>query len=103
MVRLLVTRNVSSSSAGGSSCSAGRLTRIVLFQETVGGDAEASSAAREAVAHKDAVFTAIHRALMRSLLDLAETEGRTKIANMVRDIMKSLDEEGLRFVSAKGS
>ena len=53
--------------------------------------------------HKDAVFTAIHRALMRSLLDLAETEGRTKIANMVRDIMKSLDEEGLRFVSAKGS
>ena len=42
---------------------------------------------------------------MRLLPDLAETaetvEGRTKIANMVRDIMKSLDEEGLRFVSAK--
>ena len=54
--------------------------------------------------HQNAAFTAIHRALMRLLPDLAETvEGRTKIANMVRDIMKSLDEEGLRFVSAKES
>ena len=52
--------------------------------------------------HRDAAFTAIHRALMRLLPDLAETvEGRTKIANMVRDIMKSIDEEGLRFVSAQ--
>jgi hypothetical protein len=52
--------------------------------------------------HQDATFTAIHRALMRLLPDLAETvEGRTKIANMVRDILKSLDEEGLRFVSAQ--
>ena len=34
--------------------------------------------------HQDAAFTAIHRALMRLLPDLAETvEGRTKIANMV--------------------
>ena len=52
--------------------------------------------------HQDAAFSAIRRALMRLLPDLAETvEGRTKIANMVRDIMKSIDEEGLRFVSAK--
>ena len=52
--------------------------------------------------HQDAAFAAIRRALMRLLPDLAETvEGHTKIANMVRDIMKSLDEEGLRFVSAK--
>ena len=52
--------------------------------------------------HQNAAFSAIRRALMRLLPDLAETvEGRTKIANMVQDIMKSLDEEGLRFVSAK--
>jgi hypothetical protein len=55
--------------------------------------------------HQSVAFSAIRRALMRLLPDLAETaetvEGRTKIANMVRDIMKSLDEEGLRFVSAQ--
>ena len=47
---------------------------------------------------------ALHSSQSAALLlpDLAETvEGRTKIANMVRDIMKSLDEDGLRFVSAK--
>ena len=54
--------------------------------------------------HQDAAFAAIRRALMRLLPDFAETvEGHTKIANMVRHIMKSLDEEGLRFVSAKES
>ncbi len=53
--------------------------------------------------HQNAAFSAIHSALVRLLPDLAETvECRTKIANMVRDIMKSLDEEGLRFVSALG-
>ena len=52
--------------------------------------------------HQSAAFSAIRRALIRLLPDLAETvEGRTKIANMVRDILKSLDEEGLRFVSAQ--
>ena len=56
--------------------------------------------------HQSVAFSAIRRALMRLLPDLvsqtAETvEGRTKIANMVRDIMKSLDEEGLGFVSAQ--
>ena len=52
--------------------------------------------------HQNAAFTAIHRALVRLLRDLGETvEGRTEIANVVRDIMKSIDEEGLRFVSAK--
>jgi hypothetical protein len=54
--------------------------------------------------HQNAAFTAIRRALVRLLPDLAETaEGPQKIANMVRDIMKSIDEEGLRFVSAKES
>ncbi len=46
--------------------------------------------------HQSVAFSAIRRALMRLLPDLAETaetvEGRTKIANMVRDIMKSLDK-----------
>ena len=40
--------------------------------------------------HQDAAFTAIHRALMRSLPDFAEkVKGRTKIANMVRDCCRS--------------
>ena len=52
--------------------------------------------------HQDAAFSAIRRALMCLLPDLAGTiEGRTKIANIVRDILKSLDEEGLVFVSAQ--
>ena len=46
--------------------------------------------------HQSVAFSAIRRALMRLLPDLAETaetvEGRTKIANMVRDTMKSLDK-----------
>ena len=43
-------------------------------------------------------------ALLRLLPDLAETaEGPQKIANMVRDIINRLDEEGLRLVSAKES
>ena len=54
--------------------------------------------------HQDAAFAAIRRALLRLLPDLVETvEGHTKIANMVRDIMKSIDEEGLRFASANES
>jgi hypothetical protein len=54
--------------------------------------------------HQDAAFAAFQRGLLRLLLDLAETvEGHTKIANMVRDNMKSIDEEGLSFASANES
>ena len=46
--------------------------------------------------HQSVAFSAIRRALMRLLPDLAEraemVEGRPKIANMVRDIMKSFDK-----------
>ena len=52
--------------------------------------------------HKNAAFSAIRRALVRRLPDLPQTaEGRVKIQNLAPDIMKSLDEEGLRFVITK--
>jgi hypothetical protein len=51
--------------------------------------------------HQDAAFSAIRRTLVRLLPDLPETAGgRVEIENMAPDIMKSLDEDGLRFVSA---
>ena len=50
--------------------------------------------------HRNAAVSAIRRALERLFPDLAETpEGRSKIEHMVREILKSFDEEGLRFVS----
>jgi len=52
--------------------------------------------------HQIAAFTAIRRALMRLFPDLAETaEGASKIEHMVREIMKSFEEEGLRFVNER--
>jgi hypothetical protein len=52
--------------------------------------------------HKNAAFSAIRRAIVRRLPELPQTpEGRVKIETLARDIMKSLDDEGLRFVSAK--
>ena len=52
--------------------------------------------------HQNAAFSAIRRALARLLPDLPDTaESRIKIANMARDIVKSLEEESLGFVSAK--
>jgi hypothetical protein len=51
--------------------------------------------------HKNAAFSAIRRALVRRLPHLPQTvEGRVKIELLARDIMKSVDEEGLRFISA---
>jgi len=51
--------------------------------------------------HKNAAFSGIRRALVRRLPDLPQTiEGRVKIELLARDIMKSVDDEGLRFVSA---
>jgi hypothetical protein len=48
--------------------------------------------------HAIAARTAIRPVLMK----LVQTvEGRAKIERMVWDIMKSIDQEGLRFVSAK--
>jgi len=39
---------------------------------------------------------------MRLFSDLAETpEGRSEIEHMVREIMKSFEEEGLRFISER--
>ncbi len=53
--------------------------------------------------HQNAAFHAIRGALLRMLPDLAETvEGRVKIERTARNIMKTLGEEGLRFVGAKG-
>ena len=50
--------------------------------------------------HRNAAVSAIRRALKRLFPDLAETpEGRSKIEHMVWEIMKSFEEEGLRFVS----
>ena len=50
--------------------------------------------------HQNAAFSAIRRALMRLFPDLAETpEGQSKIEHMVWEIMKSFEEESLRFVS----
>jgi hypothetical protein len=50
--------------------------------------------------HRNAAVSAIRRALKRLFPDLDETpEGRTKIEHMVREILKSIEEEGLRFVS----
>jgi hypothetical protein len=43
--------------------------------------------------------SAIRRALMRLFPDLSETaEGASKIEHIVWEIMKSFEEEGLRFV-----
>ena len=50
--------------------------------------------------HQIAAFSAIRRALKRLFPDLDETpEGRSKIEHVVREIMKSIEEENLRFVS----
>jgi hypothetical protein len=47
-------------------------------------------------------FSAIRRALERLLPELLETtEGLSKLEHMVWEIMKSFEEEGLRFVSSK--
>ncbi|HTR14797.1 MAG TPA: hypothetical protein VMI72_16475 [Roseiarcus sp.] len=52
--------------------------------------------------HQIAASSAIRRALMRLFPDLAETpEGRSEIEHMVREIMKSFEEEGLRFISER--
>ena len=51
--------------------------------------------------HQTAVFSAIHRAVVRLLRDLAETpEGRARIEKLVREIMAELSGEGIRYVSA---
>ena len=51
--------------------------------------------------HKNAAFSAIRRALVRRMPHLPQTvEGRVKIELLARDIMKSVDDEGLRFISA---
>ena len=52
--------------------------------------------------HAIAARTAIRPVLMKLHPNLVQTvAGRAKIERMVWDIMKSLDEGGLRFVSAK--
>lgn len=52
--------------------------------------------------HQNAAFSAFRGALVRLLPDLPDAlESRVKIANMARDIVKSLEEESLGFVSAK--
>jgi hypothetical protein len=52
--------------------------------------------------HAIAARTAIRPVLMKLHPNLVQTvEGRAKIERMVWDIMKSIDQEGLRFVSAK--
>ena len=52
--------------------------------------------------HAIAARTAIRPILMKLHPNLVQTvEGRAKIERMVWDIMKSIDQEGLRFVSAK--
>ena len=52
--------------------------------------------------HQIAACTAIRPVLIKLNPNLIETvEGRAKIERMVWDIMKSLDQGGLRFVSAK--
>ena len=52
--------------------------------------------------HQLAARSAIRPVLMQSHPNLVETvAGRAKIERMVWDIMKSLDQGGLRFVSAK--
>ena len=52
--------------------------------------------------HAIAARTAIRPVLMKLHPNLVQTvEGRAKIERTVWDIMKSIDQEGLRFVSAK--
>ncbi len=52
--------------------------------------------------HRNAAVSAIRKALVRLFPDLAESaEGHSKIENMVREIIKSIEDEGLRFVSAQ--
>ncbi len=52
--------------------------------------------------HRNAAVAAIRKALVRLFTDLAETaEVHSKIENMVREIIKSIEDEGLRFVGAQ--
>ena len=54
--------------------------------------------------HQIAACTAIRPVLIKLNPNLVETvEGRAKIEKMVWDIMKSFDQGGLRFVSAKNN
>ena len=54
--------------------------------------------------HQIAACTAIRPVLIKLNPNLVEAvEGRAKIEKMVWDIMNSLDEGGLRFVSAKNN
>jgi hypothetical protein len=52
--------------------------------------------------HQIAACAAIRPVLMQLFPELVDTiEGRAKIERSVWDIMKSIDEEGLRFVDSK--
>ena len=52
--------------------------------------------------HQIAARSAIRPVLIQSDPNLVETvKGRAKIERMVWDIVKSLDQEGLRFVTTK--
>ncbi len=52
--------------------------------------------------HQIAASSAIRRALKRIFPELTDTpEGLAKIDHMVWDILKSFEEEGLRFVSER--
>ena len=52
--------------------------------------------------HQIAACTAIRPVLMKLFPDLVDTiEGRAKIERSVWDIVRSIDQEGLRFVDSK--
>jgi hypothetical protein len=54
--------------------------------------------------HQIAACTAIRPVLMKLFPELVDTiEGRAKIERTVWDIVKSIDEEGLRFVDSQES